>query len=211
MSNLRVVEHRRDLEGLSVEAVQAGVVEHGRLRGRITLWVPVVSGLVTVGLLALHFVLGMGLATVLSSSMRPTFAPGDAIITRNVSLTQIHPGQVIIYHPPGEDIKLAHRIVSLRWQGNRALIVTKGDANPTSDAPFFIGRSGGPVVIGTVPHLGTALSWVNPQRPESRALLVGLIGLFFTVGATRRAFRPSAGCSCRRCSEARPTDPDRAA
>ncbi|BEP14539.1 hypothetical protein acdb102_28500 [Acidothermaceae bacterium B102] len=162
---------------------------------------PVGSGVATVGLLVLHFVLGLGLVTVLSSSMKPAFGPGDALVTRQVSLTKIHQGQVIIYHPPGEDIELAHRIVSLTWQGNRALIVTRGDANPTQDKPFFIGRSGGPVVVGTVRHLGTVLSWVNPRRPESRALVVGLVGLFFTAGAVRRAFRPRAGCDCRRCSD----------
>jgi signal peptidase I len=202
MSNVRVIHGVRRQNALrDLPVLNVPVEDNTRRRA---MWPAVLSAVAALMMLILHFVLGLGMATVLSASMRPAFAPGDAVITQQRDVRSLHPGEVLLYHPPGETATLAHRIVSLTWHGARATVVTKGDANPTAEAPVSIGRSGGPVVVATVPHLGSALTWVNPERPTARAALVGLIGLLLTLGAVRRAVRTSACCKCRRCSTARP-------
>ncbi len=74
--------------------------------------------------------LGLSSFAVLSGSMEPTLMVGDMVIDRHVKARDARPGDIVTFRDPDDPSRLlTHRIVRYRVQGNRAYIVTKGDAN----------------------------------------------------------------------------------
>jgi len=72
--------------------------------------------------------------TVLTGSMRPTFAPGDMIIVRPEPLRDIRVGQVISYQVPvGAHQVETHRVLKLLRGGAHPIVRTQGDANNAPD------------------------------------------------------------------------------
>lgn len=127
---------------------------------------------------------GWSIAPVLTGSMRPAFAPGDLVVSRPVPVTELQPGQVAVFVPPGESARYAHRVVEVRGTTGARFLHTKGDANPTADGwrtPLTTPTV--PVVTAHVPYAGHLLVHLN--GPGSRALLVALIGLSLTALAVR--------------------------
>lgn len=88
---------------------------------------------------------GYGLADVLSGSMEPTFSKGTLLVVRQAD--DVAPGDVVVYQDGRELV--VHRVVSV--QDN--VVVTQGDANNVTDAPFDKSQVKG-VVVGWVPWLG---------------------------------------------------------
>lgn len=153
-----------------------------RALGTLTI-VCVVAG-IGVGKLAFH----VGLSPVLTGSMRPTFAPGDALVTRPVPVTQLHPGMVVVFVPPGHADAYAHRIVSLGGTPTRPVITTKGDANPAPDRwRVTLSTPTVQYVVGSVPKAGQALVWLH--EPRWRAGVIGVLGLLMTTLLTRSVLR----------------------
>lgn len=134
------------------------------------------------------FVFHLGLSPVLTGSMRPTFSPGDAVITRAVPVSSIHPGDVTVFVPPGETSQYAHRVTSVRATPGGVVITTKGDANPAGDAwhATLTGPTAGKVVFA-VPKVGRLMVWF--ATPLARALAIALVGLVLTAVGTRALLR----------------------
>ena len=148
------------------------------------------AGLLLVAVVAGRVFLHLGLAPVLSGSMRPTFAPGDAVLTRLVDVRSSRPGAIAVFVPPGEPAPFAHRVVSVTGDASAPVITTKGDANPAPDS--WHARLPGPrvpIVVARLPKAGYLLVAVRDRR--WRAVLLGLIGLSLTFYATRRALVPA--------------------
>jgi signal peptidase len=135
---------------------------------------------VVVGKFALH----LGIAPVLTGSMRPTFAPGDAVVTRVVPVSEVHPGTIAVFVPPGESAPFAHRVMTVSPSAKGPIVTTKGDANPQPDAWRAVLHSPRvSVVVTHLPKFGYVLVAVHQRR--WRAALIGLIGLVMTFMATR--------------------------
>ena len=66
---------------------------------------------------------------VTGASMIPAIWPGDVIIVRCTALTQLQPGQIVLYRREG--MLIAHRVT--RIHGN--LLTTQGDSLPNEDPP----------------------------------------------------------------------------
>ena len=62
-------------------------------------------------------------------SMRPLLRPGDRIVFAACRVEELRRGDVIIFHPPGKQERVVHRVVSNGPEGIR----TQGDANPCRD------------------------------------------------------------------------------
>lgn len=142
------------------------------------------------GLAAAVLTLHLSVQPVLSGSMRPTFAPGAAIVTRTVAVNRVRPGDIIVITPPGWSASVAHRVVTVAQIEGHTVVTTKGDANPVKD-PWHAqldGRSV-PEVIGSVPGLGWIINGVEHQW--LKAILIGLLGLMLSVGGTRAILRGS--------------------
>ena len=151
--------------------------------------VAVALGLVVafaVGRLVFH----LGLDPVLTGSMRPTFAPGDALLTRPVDVHSLRPGDIAVFVPPGEDAAYAHRITGVSDINGHVVVTTKGDANPAPDAwhaGFTQHRV--PKVVTVVPSIGRPLTWLT--RASVRAVAIAVLGLIFTAIGTNAIVRPT--------------------
>ncbi|MCU1673507.1 MAG: peptidase signal peptidase [Frankiales bacterium] len=123
-------------------------------------------------------------APVLTGSMTPTFPAGSLVITRPVPASQLRPGQVPLFVPPGESALYAHRIVAISGEPSSPVLRTKGDANTAPD-PWRarITTPTVPVVVLHLPAIGRL--GVLLHGPSSQALLVALLGLFLTGTSVR--------------------------
>lgn len=99
------------------------------------------SSIVLGGVLLLIAIAGGGMAlgllrfTVIDTgSMRPTLNPGDVAILTSEPTSDLHKGQIVAFHPPGEPrLTVIHRAVSVEHTKNGVIFQTKGDANNARD------------------------------------------------------------------------------
>ena len=101
---------------------------------------------------------------VLSNSMYPTFARGDAVIMKKIDdkdLKKLKKGTILYYSKDGNLI--VHRIISVKFdeETNKIEVTTKGDNNNSND-PWIVTNE---EIIGTVsfmiPYIGYPSVWVN--------------------------------------------------
>jgi signal peptidase len=136
--------------------------------------------------------LHLSVQPVLSASMRPAFAPGSLIVTRSVGASDVHPGDVIVFTPPSEPSRYAHRVASVSGPRDHPVITTKGDANPSPD-PWRAAIVGTrvPKVVASIPRLGFAA--VALRRHLVRAIALAAAGLVVCVIGTRDILGPRPG------------------
>ncbi len=97
---------------------------------------------------------GYGLANVLSGSMEPTFSPGTLLLVKKTD--SIEKGDIVVYQS-GQSL-VVHRVRALDGD----LVITQGDANNTSDDPFFKDQVKGRV-IAWIPYVGNIAEFLrNP-------------------------------------------------
>lgn len=139
------------------------------------------------GVLAL---LGLGLlprtgwyrpVTVLSGSMRPTFAPGDMVVLMPEPVRDVRVGQMISYRiPVGDHHVQTHRVIALVRGGAHPIVRTKGDANVSADP--WVARLDGTTawrVRAVLPKLGWVVSWLRTPLIEKLTIVLApiLLGL----------------------------------
>jgi len=151
----------------------------------------VVSGAMIAGAVAV-FSLHLSVRPVLSGSMRPDFAPGSAIVTRPIPTSQVHPGEIIVFSPPGSSAEDAHLVVSVSGPAAHPVITTKGAANRTAD-PWRLRLEARtvPQVVAKVPWIGWVM--VDFESRWGRVLLIGVVGLGACFGGTRAILRGRSG------------------
>jgi signal peptidase len=138
---------------------------------------------VAVGMIALFavgaLVFHVRVSPVLTGSMRPTYSPGDVVITRQVNVHSLHTGDIAVFAPPGESAAYAHRITSVTTKDGRVIVTTRGDANPAADSwHAALNGSTVPKVIGVVPSIGRPMTWVG--TPWLHAAAIAALGLLLT-------------------------------
>lgn len=138
---------------------------------------------VTVGFA--RFDLHMTMSSVLTGSMRPAFAPGDAVITKPIPITSVHPGMVILATPQGRTTPYAHRVIAVKHANGRILVQTQGDANPGPDdwRDVYAPTSQVSEVVGTVPKLGFVLEAIRGHTTQRGVVPVGVAGTLLTFVA----------------------------
>ena len=154
------------------------------------------------GELLARFVLGLALAvlfllgllphtgwyrteTVLSGSMRPTFAPGDLVVVTPERIADVRVGQMISYHIPVDDHHVqTHRVIAVVRRGGQTFVRTKGDANNARD-PWLARLNGTTAwqVRAVVPKAGWGIVWLRSPSVRRLAvfgapLLLALLGLW---------------------------------
>ncbi|MCW2960250.1 MAG: sipW 2 [Thermoleophilia bacterium] len=83
--------------------------------------------------------------SILSGSMEPTFATGDAVIVTPIPTSDLRAGDVISYHAPVDGSPLVtHRVVEVLERGTNPIVRTRGDANAADD-PWTAQLEGGTV------------------------------------------------------------------
>jgi signal peptidase len=143
---------------------------------------------VLLGSAALLFFFHLSVQPVLTGSMRPTFVPGSAVISRAIPVSDIRPGMIVIFVPPGHSASFAHRVVTVSGTEGDRIVTTKGDANPAAD-PWHARISAPRIqqVIGSVPVLGTVM--VTMHGGALRVIVLGTAGLFIAITGTRAILR----------------------
>jgi signal peptidase len=122
--------------------------------------------------------------TVLTGSMRGTFDPGALVFTRQIPVSAIRPGDVIVFTPPGHTTPYTHRVVTVSGSPSHRVVTTKGDANRAPDAwKAQLKGSTVPRVIGHVPYVGRV--YVALQGRSLRLALIALLGTVVAVSGTR--------------------------
>jgi signal peptidase len=155
--------------------------KQSKLRRAVSAVTAVLLGLVMVAMLGLAAVaivvpkiLGATPLTVLTSSMEPTYSPGDVVVVQPVEPQDVAMGDVVTFQPTSDDPTLVtHRVVSIRWGSDGvAGFVTRGDANGADDDPIVPDQVMGRVVY-SIPLIGhvTNASWGRT------AVTVGAAGL----------------------------------
>jgi signal peptidase len=126
----------------------------------------------------------LSIRPVLSASMRPTYGPGWIIVTRSIPVSSVRPGDIVVITPPGSDVQVAHRVVTVSGPRRDPVITTKGDANPGPD-PWRAHFDGSevPEVVGEVPGLGYVM--VALEHSRARVVLIALLGLALAVEGAR--------------------------
>ena len=145
------------------------------------------GAIASVAVAAAIVLLHLSIHPVLSPSMKPTYGPGWAIVVRPEPVSAVKPGQIVMFTPPGESAPFAHRVETVSFTDGRAVITTKGDANPVAD-PWHAQLNGRSAyqVVGEVPWLGNLMTggarlW--------RVLALALVGVAFCWTGTRAIVR----------------------
>jgi len=131
---------------------------------------------------------GYRLEIVRSGSMRPTFAPGDAVVIGPVA-GAVAPGQVVTFrHSSRSDDLVTHRVTDVTSSG---VVHTKGDANTTADVWDVHPTQIEGVERFAVPHLGYAI--VLLRDPHGLAAALCLFVAVLLIGQTLVAARRGKG------------------
>lgn len=140
------------------------------------------------GLALTIVVLHLGIRTVLTGSMRPTYGPGAVVVTEPLPVSHLRPGMIVLFILPGEHAVFAHRITSVRGPRSAPIVTTKGDANPAPDPWHAQLKSATvPQVVATVPWVGRLIVGI---RGPVRILLVLVGGVVAAVAGVLWIMRP---------------------
>jgi signal peptidase len=118
---------------------------------------------------------------VLTASMAPAIASGDAVLVREVPAEAVAPGDVVTFQPRAGDVPVTHRVVDVvvLSDGTRTF-VTKGDANEDRDAGLVTPAMLVGEVTVVVPYVGHVVAFVD--SPVGFAALVGVpVGLLIAT------------------------------
>lgn len=127
------------------------------------------------------------LGYIVSSSMHPTYEPGDLVMIAGVDPSEIRVGDVIVFWRDGQLIM--HRVIRIERVGQHIYFFTRGDnpSNPACD--YWVVRDDQVVgkVVGRVPYLGY-LFWALSLASVRVMLIVALAALiaFSLVGERRK-------------------------
>lgn len=137
------------------------------------------------------YALGGRSYTVLSGSMEPQIMTGDVVGEQRISPAQMRSGDVVTFQDPDKPGRMiTHRVRSVREREGSFDVVTKGDANSTTErwsiaAGGHLGR-----VQYRVGHVGYALVFL--RGPVGILLLVVLPALALGAIELRRIWAAPA-------------------
>jgi len=124
-------------------------------------------------------ILGLSPMVVVSGSMEPEFPVGTFILSRKVTPSQVNERDVIVFYGTVGSTTgiITHRVIEKQGEGDNALLITQGDANPVPD-PYPVERGNllGKVVFES-PLIGKIISPLrNPAfRPFLFAIPILLV------------------------------------
>jgi len=128
------------------------------------------------------------LLSVQSSSMVPTFSPGDALIIRSLHGRQPAIGAVITYRAPhAPQVLVTHRFVAR----NGGKLITAGDALGTQDQPFQYSQVVGQAT-SVLPGLGRWLDRLHQPIALLFAVYVpATLLVYYELRRLAKRFKPS--------------------
>jgi signal peptidase len=126
------------------------------------------------------FFIHLSIQPVLTGSMRPTYGPGWAVVSRSIPTTSVRPGMIVIFVPPGHASSYAHRVQTVKATDDGTVLTTKGDANQGVDPWHAVIKSTRiQQVVCAVPGFGQVMVWA--KGPGMTVVLIVIAGLFVAV------------------------------
>jgi signal peptidase I len=118
-----------------------------------------------------------------SASMAPAIQSGDVLLARNVGAEDLAARQIATLRDPISGRLITHRVVSVTREDGRVTVVTRGDANDSSER--WVLRSDASVqrMVARVPAAGRALIWLSSPLPR---LLLATLGASLLAAALLR-------------------------
>lgn len=113
--------------------------------------------------LLLQSVFGIGFSSVLSNSMKPGFAAGDLLITRQVPASTFKVGDIVVLRSASTYEAYSHRITAIKTAASGLSFSTQGDANPEADTEVAQLNSLAllPKAIGHIPMAGRPILYLT--------------------------------------------------
>jgi signal peptidase I len=135
------------------------------------------------------YAIGARSFTVLSGSMEPTIHTGDVVVVRSIPPLEARIGDVVTFRDPEDNQRLiTHRLRKVHVSGGTVEMVTKGDANNTTE--HWTVSAGGRIgkVQYRIPYIGRLFNSLRGRSGGLFLLLIPvvLLGLYELV----RLWRP---------------------
>jgi signal peptidase I len=165
------------------------VIRLARVSAFFCLYVVIGAGAGVLLAAALPMALGMRSFTVMSGSMEPAVRTGDIVVDEQIAPIDARPGDIVTFKDPrGQSRLLTHRVRRIQVSGRAANVVTKGDANDTTErwsvpVDGKIGR-----VAYRLPKLGYALALT--REPKAKVLLIVVPAVVAGLLELMRIWRP---------------------
>ena len=119
-------------------------------------------------------IIGYRSYTVLSGSMEPEFYPGDMVITKHKSKTNIKVNDIVTYRD-NDGVIITHRIIKETTEG----YITKGDNNNVEDLDILTEDN----IIGevkfSIPKLGYIMNFLSKPMTVAVEMILLSIFIFF--------------------------------
>jgi signal peptidase I len=124
-----------------------------------------------------------------TDSMQPAIAAGDVIFDETVAAAALRPGQIAsIADPAAGDRLITHRVISATTAGGRVTIVTRGDANDTSERWVLAADAPTKRMVARVPWIGHVMAWLASPLLRALLLALGALGvLYFGLRYARKS------------------------
>lgn len=122
-----------------------------------------------------------------TDSMQPAIAAGDVILDESTTAGQLRPGQIASIQDPVDGGRLiTHRVVSATAEGERIVIVTRGDANDASERWAVAADAPVKRMVARIPWVGHLMAWLGSPLLRS-VLMLAAAGGFLLFGLRRLA------------------------
>ena len=165
-----------------------------RLVGRAIAWASfgfLASLVLAIGLCSL---VGFRALTVLSGSMEPAIDTGDLVIGSWIAPAEARVGDVVTFREPGAHRLITHRVRSVRVVNGRVRVITRGDANNTSERWSVPTDGRISRVEYRVPKAGYVKAWLGSRYGRLGlitipAFLLGILELVRIWRPRRRVIR----------------------
>ncbi|AUX09701.1 signal peptidase I [Halalkaliarchaeum desulfuricum] len=134
---------------------------------------------------------------VLTASMTPAIAPGDAVIVADRDPATIQEGDVITFLRGNSEVPVTHRVIGVVESGDGIAFETMGDANEAPDAGLVPAENVLGVVFVTIPYIGYVIQFANSQYGFIALIVVpfGLLALNEAYTFYRRSRASNASFS----------------
>ncbi|MEX2196211.1 MAG: signal peptidase I [Thermoleophilaceae bacterium] len=159
-----------------------------RVAALFTGWAAAGMAVTLLAVLGVSWLAGYRSLTVMSGSMEPAIATGDVVVNKRIAPLEARAGDVVTFRDPGDTGQLiTHRVRAVRASGAQVTVVTKGDANSSTER-WTVSESG---EIGRVdyrvPRLGYALFWTGGRWAKLALVTVPslLLGMLLLAGIWR--------------------------
>ena len=108
-----------------------------------------------------------------TDSMSPAIHAGDIVIDRSIAAADLRAGQVATLSQPGVGgPPITHRVVSVQRTGTTVTILTRGDANDSSERWVLPAHATVRHMVARLPWIGHVMVWLT--SPLLRGLLLAL-------------------------------------